>query len=362
MTSLELYADQNVRIDQLTGIGNLLAFADALLTNIDRTAPRSFITLDLNGIKRLEREQGDQALRWMALVLREELPVPVFRIGADDFAAILPGADHIRHRQMADRLAARLNHDAGRIGLQTPVVALAVIHYQGSEPATPADVLGELQAAVQAARAQGAIQALAVQAGNAETAVDMRALSNRLVGRLVELGVVLEQSQHLAASDPVTGMPNLRAALQQIDRTFRSAVDTGRLFSILMVDGDNLRRYNEVGYAAGDRMLIDLAAVLREQLRPHDFLARWRVGDEFLILLPETGVSGAATLAERLRRKVEETSQFWPFPVTISIGIATYPQHGHSSEALVHHAEQANRHAKASGRNRIVIAAISMPQ
>ena len=138
MSALDPLADQNVRIDQLTGIGNLFAFADVLLTKAASAEARSIIALDLNGISRLEPVKGDQALRWMALVLREELAEPVYRIGADDFAAILSGDHHEQHRRIAFRLTARLNHEAERIGLPTPVAAVAVIHYRGPEPASPA--------------------------------------------------------------------------------------------------------------------------------------------------------------------------------------------------------------------------------
>lgn len=347
---------QPVRTDPLTGIGNLLGFADLLLDEGRASEPHSLIALDLNGLGSLERSHGDNALRWVALVLREELAAPVFRVDGDEFVALLEGQDHANHRAMARRLLARLNYEADRIGLHAPAVALGIIHYQGGQPCSPADVLGQLQAAVLSDKRNSSGQLTVIDASAGPIAADLRGVANQLMRRLMHLGDLLEASQLLATTDPVTGLPNLRAALQRVDLAIEQAAAQPGQFALLLIDGDNLRRYNEMGYAAGDRMLIDLATALRDQLRPTDFLARWRMGDEFLVLLPGAGVSGAAALGERLRRRAETVSAYWPFPVTISGGIAAYPQHGKDSTSLIERAEEALSRAKAAGKNRVAVA------
>lgn len=355
---MQIAADiiQPVRTDPLTGIGNLLGFADLLLDEGQAGQPRSLIALDLNGLGLLEPSHGDNALRWVALVLREELPAPVFRIDGDEFVALIGGPDYAAHRALAERLSTRLNYEAERLGLRAPAVTLSVVHYRGGEPSSPADVLAQLQRATLVAKRDRPSLVTEIDAGSAPEELDLREVANRMVRRLVHLGDLLEISQQLATTDAVTGLPNMRAALHRLDQAIEQAAAQPGHFAVLLIDGDNLRRYNEMGYAAGDRMLIDLAHTLRDQLRPSDFLARWRTGDEFLLLLPGTGVSGGATLAERLRRRVEAVSAFWPFPVTISGGIAAYPQHGRQAAELIERAEEAIGRAKVSGKNQVAVA------
>ncbi|MBV9788744.1 MAG: GGDEF domain-containing protein, partial [Chloroflexi bacterium] len=110
------------------------------------------------------------------------------------------------------------------------------------------------------------------------------------------------------------------------------------------------------GYATGDSMLQHLCRVLRERLRPSDFIARWRVGDEFLVLLPHTSLEHGLMLGERLRGAVQDESLGWPFPITISIGVASYPQHGATIDALLQAGEYAQERAKAQGKNCVVAA------
>jgi diguanylate cyclase (GGDEF)-like protein len=98
--------------------------------------------------------------------------------------------------------------------------------------------------------------------------------------------------------------------------------------------------------------MIDNSAIL-SQHRARDFIARWRVGDEFLVLLPATTTEGAFVVAERLRSQVESTSRVWKFPITISIGLSTYPSHGTTIKELLLAVEKAAKHSKEHGKNQI---------
>ena len=102
-------------------------------------------------------------------------------------------------------------------------------------------------------------------------------------------------------------------------------------------------------------MLRRLAGVLTEHLRPGDFIARWRVGDEFLILLPQTSNDAAFMVAERLRSAVEIKSKTWEIPVTISIGVSGYPSIGRTVEELLLSVEKALKESKDNGKNQITI-------
>jgi diguanylate cyclase (GGDEF)-like protein len=170
------------------------------------------------------------------------------------------------------------------------------------------------------------------------------------------LRCVLDKTQQEAYTDSISGLPNLKAALLNMEKAIQNSMVSHKPFSILMIDGDNIRAYNSINYAAGDEMIRDMSFVFKDNLRPNDFVARWRVGDEFIVILPDTTIEGAKIIGERFRLAVKEASRSWRFPVTISIGIASYPMRGDSVDALVDKAESANKCAKKQGKNKVVLA------
>jgi diguanylate cyclase (GGDEF)-like protein len=111
-----------------------------------------------------------------------------------------------------------------------------------------------------------------------------------------------------------------------------------------------------MGYEAGDDVIRKLHSTLTSALRPTDFLGRWRMGDEFIAVLPETNLEQAALIGERLRTAVERASSGWLHPTTISAGIVVFPQHGTNSNTLLQRAEQCLKAAKKAGKNQIVVA------
>lgn len=348
------------RIDALTGCRNVLAFADWLIEYCAETPrdPISLVSLDLNAFASLahDAKQGDAVLRWVAIVLGEDLRVPIYRIGGDEFVFALTDDDHATHAQLGQRLLEKLNRESERFGLLAPVATIAIVHYTGLERLTPADVLSQLRTVIVETRTNVGAPTAAFYAANLPQTYDLHPIVDDLLHRMVSLGQMLDESHELAHSDPVTGLPNLRAAMKTLDSAIAHATETGYPFTLLFMDGDNLRRYNELGYATGDSMLQHLCRLLRERLRPSDFLARWRVGDEFLVLLPHTALEQGLMLGERLRSTVQDESRSWPFPITISIGVASYPQHGTTIDSLLQAGEYAQERAKAQGKNCVVAA------
>jgi diguanylate cyclase (GGDEF)-like protein len=102
-------------------------------------------------------------------------------------------------------------------------------------------------------------------------------------------------------------------------------------------------------------MIARVGALLQGAIRPQDFLARWRTGDEFLILLGNTSVDQAVQLGNRLLETVSNGSQDWIYPITISMGVAGYPDHGEILEALIHQAELGLSKAKDQGKNQVCV-------
>jgi diguanylate cyclase (GGDEF)-like protein len=127
-----------------------------------------------------------------------------------------------------------------------------------------------------------------------------------------------------------------------------------------MVDSDNLKQVNDsLGHEAGNRLLRHVVKSMQAQLRFTDVAARYG-GDEFVVMLPDTPMRGALEVAERMRRAIEDS----PFaadgsrvPCTVSIGAASFPEHGRTLDALMSRADRALYKAKSGGRNRVEAAA-----
>jgi diguanylate cyclase (GGDEF)-like protein len=128
---------------------------------------------------------------------------------------------------------------------------------------------------------------------------------------------------------------------------------------MLMVDLDFFKHYNDhLGHQAGNAMLKVVAAVLRGSCRESDLVYRFG-GDEFAVLLPATGLSGARVVAEKIHAAIGELSRARHSPVDVacSVGIAVYPKDGHDGTTLILAADRACYAAKRAGRDRIATAA-----
>lgn len=173
-------------------------------------------------------------------------------------------------------------------------------------------------------------------------------------------GVWRARDSGLPRCDELTGLPNRRALNERLQTLLNAATRgaptlPGRGqpgWSVLLVDIDSFRALNDAhGHAAGDEALNALTACLRQELRAEDVLGRWG-GEEFLVLLPCTGIEGALVAAERLRRAVSLRT----FPpvggLTVSIGAASSLP-GDDLERVAARADAGMAVAKQSGRNRV---------
>lgn len=167
-----------------------------------------------------------------------------------------------------------------------------------------------------------------------------------------------------AFTDFLTGLKTRGYFEQQLDMELARAERRGTPLALLMIDIDHFKRLNDTrGHHAGDLVLRDLAAILTRDLREIDTAARYG-GEEFILLLPETDQAGALLVAQRLRSSVEQASFVTGNPrhmddttehVTISIGVALFPDEARLKRDLLEASDAALYEAKARGRNRVVL-------
>ena len=154
-----------------------------------------------------------------------------------------------------------------------------------------------------------------------------------------------------AAYDPLSGALNRGAVMAQLAREFKRAQRGGHALSVMLIDIDHFKRVNDsFGHAAGDRAITDFAQLAVAQLRACDTFGRYG-GEEFLVILPETGIPPAAQAAERLRERTAAAVSDGP-AYTVSIGVAALLP-GMTLDMLLKAADVALYQAKENGRNRV---------
>jgi two-component system cell cycle response regulator len=180
------------------------------------------------------------------------------------------------------------------------------------------------------------------------------------VDRTLKLTAQKEHYRALAQTDGLTGLPNFRSFHARLEEEVARATRYGHPLACAMVDLDGLKGINDkMGHAAGNRAIVALADAVREELRDTDFAARYG-GDEFVVLLSQTNEAQAALFAERLRKRLIETSERAGLPVRGSIGVAAVSadelETPDASEDLLRRADEALYRAKRAGRDRVEVA------
>jgi diguanylate cyclase (GGDEF)-like protein len=177
-----------------------------------------------------------------------------------------------------------------------------------------------------------------------------------LVSALREL---YDHQRELATTDELTGVANRRALLAAVDREVARGARAGVPISLVYIDADHFKAVNDrLGHAAGDRLLRAVAHTLETTVRRADVVARLG-GDEFAVLLPETGPEAAAKVAGKLRNVLAVTARAHDWPVTFSIGVATFTGAPTSAEEMLRRADALQYAAKHGGRDMIVQASVA---
>ncbi len=180
---------------------------------------------------------------------------------------------------------------------------------------------------------------------------------------MIDRAAILEkagQFEQLAITDPLTGLYNRRLLEGRLQEEFSRSERQGQSFCVIMADLDNFKIYNDIcGHLAGDNALRKTASLLRRTAREMDVVTRYG-GEEFCLILPGIGKKESVFVGDRIRRAIEMEN----FPgeshlplgrLTISLGISAFPVDGVTANELIHAADLALYHAKALGRNRLVL-------
>lgn len=330
-----------LRQDGATALPNFFALLQDAPEVLQRTTGVALL-LDIANLQAVNvsagRLAGDAQITMVASVLSRLLPqagapdVPrCYRIGGDEFLLFLPDGGDMD----AERWLAQINaslRDSYPVALDDPMRVRGVTAPYPGPTGTLAELLDAVYRAVDGVH--GAQSSSIVQ---------------RLLDRINDTVSLLLEAKRQAFTDVVSGLPNHRAAESALHEALTSP--SFRAFSVLLVDGDDLRSYNDLGYEAGNRMIRDLGRMLGERLRDGDVLTRWLSGDEYLIILNGAGRRDACAIAERLRSHVARQTVDWPIPITVSIGVASAPDDGVSVERLIRTVEQRAGVAKRSGKD-----------
>jgi len=187
-----------------------------------------------------------------------------------------------------------------------------------------------------------------------------RELEAKIHERTHELAEANARLAQLAVTDGLTGLYNHRHFHERLTLEVERSQRSGLPLSLLMLDVDHFKQFNDTyGHPSGDEVLRQLARVLGDTRRANDVVARYG-GEEFAVILVDTPKFTAAKVAERVRERIYDNDFSEAAPragrLSVSIGVATFPDDGTDAEALVRSADTALYAAKRAGRNRVVLA------
>jgi two-component system cell cycle response regulator len=189
-----------------------------------------------------------------------------------------------------------------------------------------------------------------------EIRTTLQVMTNQL-GTALQNAQMVRRLEELATIDGLTGLPNHRVFQEELSRQLALSNRFQNETSIILCDVDHFKSVNDTyGHPVGDMVLRGLGDVFRANVRRDTDLPARYGGEEFAVICAGTGTAGAVKLAEKIRTDLEERvfhTDMGEFRVTLSLGVATYPQHARGKEQLVERADAALYAAKENGRNQV---------
>ncbi|WP_413160159.1 PAS domain S-box protein [Capilliphycus salinus ALCB114379] len=170
-----------------------------------------------------------------------------------------------------------------------------------------------------------------------------------------------EELQNRSIRDPLTGLYNRRYLEESLEREIHRARRSQHNVGVIMIDIDHFKRFNDTfGHDAGDAVLKEVGKLLKSCLRGSDIACRYG-GEEMTLILPEASLENTCKRAEEVRRLIKQINLEYKRqslgPITASLGVACFPEHGTTGFSVIHVADSALYQAKKRGRDRVVVAA-----
>jgi diguanylate cyclase (GGDEF)-like protein len=184
----------------------------------------------------------------------------------------------------------------------------------------------------------------------------MQIANEKLILHMAEIEYLQTELREQALRDPLTGLFNRRYLNETIEREILRADREKTPLSVIIADIDFFKKINDLyGHQAGDKFLVEIASILKHNVRGSDIVCRYG-GEEFLLVLPDTSQEAAASLAEKLRilcARLVVPHDGKDLQVSMSFGVATYPEHGTQADEVIMKADKAMYQSKTDGRNRV---------
>lgn len=174
----------------------------------------------------------------------------------------------------------------------------------------------------------------------------------------LENAILFKKMEHLSVTDDLTGLHNVRYLNGFLYRELKRCHRYNLPVSVVFLDMDGFKTVNDrFGHLAGSQTLTEVGQVLKRTVREIDMVTRYG-GDEFVVILPQTGMRGAAVIAERIREAIAEASFLGDMglevSLTASLGVASFPDQGTTRDELIHQADAAMYRVKESGKNGVL--------
>lgn len=337
---------RNLHRDPMTNLKNFIQFIEEDYTELfgQQGLVCVFDIADIREINNdLGREVGDVMIRTAAHSICQYFDDSrVFRTEGDAFTVVLKESD-IDIEHLIVQVGAHYNQSMAEKGHQDFCLNRVVYYYDA-----PIESIEDYYMFVM--ERDGEFDTTKKIEGDSL----VRHILSGVVNRLRISLEYYEDVYNFAMIDEVSGLPNAKAANEYLSKIPTNVGRRTDKYTVLFIDGDDLRYYNDISYNEGNKMIRRLGEIIKDTIRSEDKIFRWLSGDEFVVMLEGTDIATGEMLAERVRQRVEEHHDEFTFKTTISIGVANYPADGRDADTVIYYAEKANKLAKNQGKNQVV--------
>lgn len=341
----------NVYIDPLTGFPTIFKLIESDMNDVFGKKG-SIILFDFAGFEKINktygRDIGDLCLKTLSDSIIKELSKyknsSVFRTDGDEFTLSLPNVSYSESKNLADIIKRNFKSIITKHGYPDFEIHTFILDFSQK-----INSITEFYKMIFDAL-------LKRKYANEKSSKDLwidHIIAN-FIRRIRETLSFFNDAYNLSLTDDISGLLNQRAAKIYLENLMEDSNSNNKEFSLLFIDGDNLKRYNKISYESGNKMIKELSLIILDSVRESDKVFRWLSGDEFLVILENTDSINALKIAERIRASVETQTKICIYPVTVSIGLSSFPDDGDNIEEIINKAEKSNSFAKNTGKNIVV--------